>query len=72
MTIIYDVRVERAGFGYCVSIRTAARSSILACEAAERIAARNLYGDAWAKVVHEFFAYSVKELTAADMMTPAA
>lgn len=68
MTTIYNVDVERAGFGFCTSIRTAASSPMLACEAAERIAAANLYGADWSKVVHQFFAYHVREMTAGEFI----
>ena len=66
MNTIYDVQVERHGFGYCTVIRTAASSPMLACETAERLAARELYGDDWAKVVHEFFAYQVRPIESAE------
>ena len=67
MTILYEVQVERRDFGHCESVRVASSEPILACEAAERIAAERLAGDDWAKIVHRFFAYSVRELTAADV-----
>jgi|ERR1700674_1883718 len=70
MTTIYEVQVERTGFGSCHTVRVAHKDNHpeLAAEAAERIIARAFYGDDWAKVVHQFFAYRVRELTGADML----
>ncbi|MBX3579896.1 MAG: hypothetical protein KF723_22060 [Rhizobiaceae bacterium] len=68
MTIFYKVHVERTDRGFCDHCMVAAASPILAAEAAERIIAERLVGDGWSRIVHEFFAYHVAELTAADFM----
>lgn len=68
MTIFYEVSVERFGFGYCDHVKVAASKPELAAEAAERIAASRLAGDDWVKIIHQFFAYSVREMTAAEFI----
>lgn len=68
MTTLYNVDVERTGMGQCRRIMVAASEPMLAAEHAERLAAMKLYGQEWASVVHQFFAYRVTELSGADMI----
>lgn len=72
MTMFYEVQVERRGFGFCDSTNVASSSPEVAAASAEKIIAKRLYGDDWAKVAHEFFAYSVREMTAAEFIPTAA
>ena len=65
MTVLFEVQVERTGFGYCCGVRVAASKPELAAEAAERIVAERFGG---MSVLHQFFAYSVKALTGADFL----
>lgn len=71
MTTIYDVDVQRYG-RHLRTVRVAAQSPIHACEAAERIAAKDHYGPCkyndYLDTLHLFFANKVREVTAADLM----
>ncbi len=70
MTAIYEVSVESSYVGPApdnhILIRVAASSPMAACEHAERIAATKYAGANWAAIVYRFFAFRVRELTAAE------
>ncbi len=69
MTIIYEVSVNRTVNNVvidCGPMRVASSQPILACESAERLMAARHDRDNWATTLNQYFAYRVRELTAAE------